>query len=90
MSQSFSRGEKTKGINMSEKSIEKHIDQMIMWECLNQLKGQDRQILFLYYWWGYRDAEIGEILSLSQQLVNYKRNKAHKQLRDKIHQSLNE
>jgi len=69
---------------MSEKSIEQHVDKMIIWEKLNQLDSQDRRIILLYYWWGYRDSEIGEIMSLSQQLVNYRRNKAIKQLREQV------
>jgi len=68
------------GVNMSEKNIENHIDKIIMWECLNKLKEQDRQILVLYYWWGYRDAEIGEILDLSQQVAHYRRKKSIKQM----------
>ena len=69
---------------MSEKGIENHIDKIILQENINQLNEQDRQIILLYYWWGYRDSEIGEIMSLSQQLVNYRRNKAIKQLREQV------
>lgn len=69
---------------MSEKAIENHIDKIILQENINQLNEQDRQIIILYYWWGYRDSEIGEIMSLSQQLVNYRRNKAIKQLREQV------
>jgi|GEM_PF-1367220 len=69
---------------MSEKAIENHIDKIILQENINQLNEQDRQIIILYYWWGYRDSEIGEIMSLSQQLVNYRRNKAIKQFREHV------
>jgi len=72
---------------MSEKAIENHIDKIILQENINQLNEQDRRIILLYYWWGYRDSEIGEIMSLSQQLVNYRRNKAIKQLREQVFKS---
>jgi len=59
---------------------ENYIDKIILWEYLNQLDKQDQQIILLYYWWGYRDTEIGEILGLSQQVINYRRNRALKRL----------
>ncbi len=69
---------------MSEKSIENYIDQLIMRECLNQLDSKNRQILLLYYWWGYRDAEIGKILGLSQQVVHYRRKKSIKKIKSQM------
>ncbi len=63
---------------------ENYIDKIIIWECLNQLDKQDQQIILLYYWWGYRDTEIGEILGLSQQVINYRRNRALKQIKQYI------
>jgi RNA polymerase sigma factor (sigma-70 family) len=63
---------------------ENYINRITIWECLNQLDKQDQQIILLYYWWGYRDTEIGEILGLSQQVVNYRRNRALKQIKHKI------
>jgi RNA polymerase sigma factor (sigma-70 family) len=69
---------------MSEKTIENHIDKITLHENINCLKEQERQIILLYYWWGYKDVEIGKMLNLSQQLVNYKRKKANSYLRDKL------
>jgi RNA polymerase sigma factor (sigma-70 family) len=67
-----------------EENMENYIDKIIIWECLNQLDKQDQQIILLYYWWGYRDTEIGEILGLSQQVINYRRNRALKQIKQYI------
>jgi len=75
------------GIDMSKKTIENQVDKITLYENINHLKRQDRQIILLYYWWGYKDAEIGKMLNLSQQSVNYNRKKATKQLRNKIYQS---
>lgn len=63
---------------------ENYIDKIILWECLTQLDKQDQQIILLYYWWGYRDTEIGEILGLSQQVINYRRKRALKQIKQYI------
>ena len=70
--------------DISEKNMESYIDKIIIWECLNQLDKQDQQIILLYYWWGYRDTEIGKILGLSQQVINYRRNRALKQIKQYI------
>jgi len=67
-----------------EENMENYIDKIILWECLTQLDKQDQQIILLYYWWGYRDTEIGEILGLSQQVINYRRNRALKQIKQYI------
>ena len=72
---------------MSEKTIENYMDQLIMREYLDQLDKQDRQIIVLYYWWGYRDTEIGEISGLSQQVVHYRRKKSIKQIKGYMIQS---
>ncbi len=57
-----------------------YIGKMILEECLNELNKQDREIILLYYWWGYRDLEIGKILDESQQMINYRRKRALKRL----------
>ena len=64
--------------------LENYIENMIMEEFLNELDGQEHQIIMLYYWWGYRDAEIGKFLSESQQMVNYKRNRALRKIKSAI------
>jgi RNA polymerase sigma factor (sigma-70 family) len=72
------------GVKMSENTIENYIRSINIQQLINQLKEEDRQIILLYYWWGYRDSEIGQILGLSQQIINYRRNKSIKQLKEKI------
>lgn len=72
---------------MSYNPIENYIDRMIIYENINQLKEKYRQIILLYYWWGYKDIEIGEILCLSQQVVNYRRKIATKIIKEKIRES---
>ncbi len=72
---------------MSYNPIENYIDRMIIYENINQLKEKYRQIILLYYWWGYKDMEIGKILGLSQQVVNYRRKIATKIIKEKIRES---
>jgi len=69
---------------MNRDGLEEYLLNIDIKECLNQLKDEDRQIIVLYYWWGYKDKEIGKMLNLSQQSVNYKRKKANSYLRDKL------
>ena len=52
--------------------------------CLDELNQQDREIILLYYWWGYHDAEIGELLDESQQTINYRRHKTLKQIKNSL------
>jgi RNA polymerase sigma factor (sigma-70 family) len=69
---------------MSENSIEDYIRNIDIQQLVNLLEEEDRQIIILYYWWGYKDAEIGEMLGLSQQVVNYRRKKAAKIMKEKL------
>ena len=52
--------------------------------CLDVLSRQDREIILLYYWWVFRDAEIGELLNESQQTINYRRHRALKQIKNSL------
>ncbi|HNR65913.1 MAG TPA: sigma-70 family RNA polymerase sigma factor [Atribacterota bacterium] len=61
--------------------VENYVENMILEECLDELDKQEHQIVVLYYWWGYRDAEIGKILGESQQMINYRRNRALKKIK---------
>jgi len=72
---------------MSENIIENDLRSIDIQQLINQLKEEDRQIINLYYWWGYKDAEIGKMLGLSQQVVNYRRKKAVKIMKEEISQS---
>ena len=64
--------------------VENYVENMILEEFLNELDSQEHKIITLYYWWGYRDAEIGKILSESQQMINYKRNRALRKIKSAI------
>jgi RNA polymerase sigma factor (sigma-70 family) len=64
--------------------IENYIGNMVMEEFLNELDEQEHKIIMLYYWWGYRDAEIGKFLCQSQQMINYKRNRALRKIKSAI------
>ncbi len=62
--------------------VEHYIENMILEESLGELDEQEHQIILLYYWWGYCDAEIGKILDESQQIINYRRNRALKKIKN--------
>ncbi len=64
--------------------IENYIGNMVMEECLNELDEQEHHIIMLYYWWGYCDVEIGKFLCQSQQMINYKRNRALRKIKSAI------
>lgn len=51
------------------------IQNMEIWQLINQLEEPEKKILILYYWWGYTDQEIGEKLNQSQQGIHYHRKK---------------
>jgi DNA-directed RNA polymerase specialized sigma24 family protein len=61
--------------------MENQLDKFMLRECLSKLAWQERKIILLYYWWGYRDAEIGNMLGKSQQIINYRRNQALKKIK---------
>ncbi len=72
---------------MSKNTIEKYIDNISLLEIINQLEETDRKIIILYYFWGYKDGEIGKKLALSQQTVNYKRQKNIKVIKRQLNDS---
>ena len=65
-------------------SIECEFKNNALRRCLDELSRQDREIILLYYWWGYRDAEIGELLNESQQTINYRRRRTLKQIKNSL------
>ena len=50
-------------------------------KALLSLQDNNREIILLKYWGDMTDTEIGQALSMSQQMVNYNRNKTLKLLR---------
>ena len=70
-----------KGEIYMEYYSENYVQNMILEENLHELDRQERQIVLLYYWWGYNDKEIGQILNESQQMTNYKRKRALKKIK---------
>lgn len=53
----------------------------LLYEALQLLTPSNREILLLKYWGGMTDLEIGRTISMSQQMVNYNKNKALKLLK---------
>ncbi|MDD3655977.1 MAG: sigma factor-like helix-turn-helix DNA-binding protein [Atribacterota bacterium] len=66
---------------MNYHDLENHLLNIVIEECLSKLAWQERKIILLYYWCGYRDAEIGNMLGKSQQIINYRRNQALKKIK---------
>lgn len=52
--------------------------------ALMNLPEQQREILFLYYFCGYRDREIGTLIGRSRSTANYRRDCALKKLRKEM------
>ncbi len=50
-------------------------------KALMSLKDSNREIILLKYWGDMTDSEIGQALAMSQQMVNYNRNKTLKALK---------
>ena len=67
---------------MNYHNLKNEFKNIILKECLDELDRKEREIILLYYWWGYRDIEIGEILDESQQTINYRRHKTLKKIRE--------
>lgn len=61
--------------------VENYAKDLVLKECLGELDEQEHQIILLYYWWGYRDKEIGKMVGESQQLINYRRKRALNKLK---------
>ncbi len=73
---------------MNSYDLENYLSKIVIEECLKELTEQEREVLLLYYWWGYRDVEIGKMLGESQQIINYRRNKALKKIRNTLLEDL--
>lgn len=60
----------------------------LLYEALQILTPSNREILLLKYWGEMTDAEIGRVLSMSQQRVNYNRSKSLKLLKRRIEEMI--
>ena len=61
----------------------------LLYNALQLLNSLNREIIVLKYWEEMTDREIGHILNMSQQTVNYKKNKAIKLLKKIIEEMKN-
>ncbi len=52
--------------------------------ALLNLTEQQQEILFLYFFFGYRDAEIGKLCGCCRTTANYRKNSALRQLRKEM------
>jgi len=52
--------------------------------ALLNLTEQQQEILFLYFYFGYRDAEIGKLCGCCRTTANYRKNTALRQLRKEM------
>lgn len=53
----------------------------LLYEALLSMKPNIRELLILKYWGDLSDSEVGQAMSMSQQMVNYNKNKALRNLR---------
>mgnify|MGYP000751849210 CR=1 FL=1 len=56
----------------------------LLYEALQVLTPSNLEILLLKYWGGMTDLEIGHLVNMSQQMVNYHRSKSLKRLKTVI------
>lgn len=71
--------------NFSEKLTTRLFDAVIhdelLYEALLLIKPNVRELLILKYWGDLTDSEVGQAMRMSQQMVNYNKNKALGNLR---------
>jgi len=63
---------------------EKTVSRDDLQEIIQSLPSNKREVVLLYYFEGFNDAEIGKILNLSRRLVTYRRNSALKIMQKRI------
>ena len=56
----------------------------LLYEALRQLKPNSYEVIILKYWEEFTENEIGNILNISQQMVNYYKKKAIQELKKRI------
>ena len=61
----------------------------LLYEALLSIKPNIRELLILKYWGDLSDSEVGQAMSMSQQMVNYNKNKALRNLKKIIEEMRN-
>ncbi len=72
---------RVKGFDGNESEIPWEMEELSLWEELSQLKPVDRNIIYLYYYEGYKIHEIAGILNLRENTVSSRLTRARKKLR---------
>ena len=72
---------KVKGFDGNESEIPWEMEELSLWEELSQLKPVYRNIIYLYYYEGYKVHEIAGILNLRENTVSSHLTRARKKLR---------
>lgn len=61
----------------------------LLYEALMSIKPNIRELIILKYWGDLTDTEVGQVISMSQQMVNYNKNNALRKLRKIIEELRN-
>lgn len=72
---------RVKGFDGNELEIPWEMEELGLWEELSRLKPVYRNIIYLYYYEGYKIHEIAGILNLRENTVSSNLNRARKQLK---------
>ena len=72
---------RVKGFDGNESEIPWEMEELGLWEELSRLKPVYRNIIYLYYYEGYKIHEIAGILNLRENTVSSNLNRARKQLK---------
>lgn len=67
--------------NLTTRLFDAAIHDELLYEALLSIKPNVRELLILKYWGNLTDSEVGQAISMSQQMVNYNKNKALGNLR---------
>lgn len=72
---------KVKRFDGNESEIPWEMEELQLWEELSQLKPVYRNVIYLYYYEGYKTSEIARILKLRENTVSSHLTRARKKLR---------
>lgn len=67
-----------------------HVSDPVIGEVLQHLTPQRREVILLYYFLGYNDAEIGRLLQIDNTTAKYRRSSALKRLKKLMEDLQNE